>query len=229
MTIIYRKKRGETPLDADGQPLNRNFSAKRLTHRTIDELIGLCKGIQADGVVHPDEARFLANWLKKSRGVIRIWPATILNNRIKRIFLGGAVDEDEAKELLEVLYEITGCKPSDEIIDKTTGEIIENLTYMSTLLPLDEPAPPVEFKDKSFCLTGKFCYGPRKKCETEILKRGGKIWSTPVRTDYLVLGLFGSRDWKHSTHGLKIKNAIELKEKGQHISIISEEHWAKHL
>lgn len=29
-----------------GQPLNRDYSVRRLTDRTIDELIGICKGIQ---------------------------------------------------------------------------------------------------------------------------------------------------------------------------------------
>lgn len=101
---------------------------------------------------------------------------------------------------------------------------------MSTLLPLDSPAPSIVFDAKQFCLTGKFCYGARSKCEREIKDRGGQAQSNVTqKTNYLVVGLLGSTDWKHSTYGLKIQNAIELQDKGHPISIVSEEHWVKYL
>lgn len=216
--------------DDHGQPLNRNFSAKRLTHRTIDELIGLCKGIQADGLLHDNEARFLAQWLEKSREIVDTWPANILASRIEKILEDNIIDDSEREELFSLLSEITGCRPYHELIDYGTGEIIENLSHASTLLPLDRPAPIIDFSNKQFCLTGKFCYGARSKCEGEIIYRGGKTQSNVTqKTNYLVVGLLGSTDWKHSTHGLKIKAAIELKDKGHPLSIVSEEHWVRHL
>lgn len=216
--------------DDNGQPLNRNFSAKRLTNRTIDELIGLCKGMQADGFIHVAEAHFLANWLEKSREIIDIWPCNILAGRIDKIMEDGVVDEAEQRDLFDLLSEITGCNAADEIIDKSTGEILEGLSHMATLLPVDKPAPPITFKDKLFCLTGKFFYGARKRCEDEILRRGGQLQATPnKKTDYLVIGLLGSSDWKHSTHGTKIQYGVVLREKGASLAIVTEEHWASHL
>ncbi len=47
--------------------------------------------------------------------------------------------------------------------------------------------------------------------------------------DYLVVGLLGSRDWKLSSHGTKIMQAVEHKAKGRPIRIISEEAWLKAL
>lgn len=217
-------------IDDHGQPLNRNFSARRLTHRTIDELIGLCKGIQADGVVNVLEAQFLANWLGKSRKIIDVWPANILAQRIKKIMVDGVIDDEEKKDLFTLLTQITGSRPGHEFIDYKTGEVIENLTHAATLLPLDNPAPPVKFEKKLFCLTGKFFFGPRKKCEAEIFKKSGQVQPSPtLKTNYLVVGLLGSTDWRHSTYGTKIEYAVMLKGKGALISIISEEHWAKHL
>lgn len=216
--------------DDHGQPLNRNFSVKRLTDRAVDELIGLCKGIQADGIVHVAEAHFLANWLEKCRDVIDVWPCNILAERIDMIMADNFVDEREQKELFELLAEITGCNPAKEVINKSTGEIIEGLSHMATLLPIDKPAPVVTFSNKLFCFTGKFFYGTRKKCEEEIFRRHGQVQSTPNRkTDYLVIGLLGSTDWKHSTHGNKIEYGVVLKEQGSSIAIVSEEHWATHL
>lgn len=217
-------------LDPHGQPLNRSFSATRLTHRTIDELIGLCKGIHADEVLHNSEVRFLAQWLDKSREIVDTWPANILASRIEKILEDNIIDDSERGELFNLLSEITGCRIGHELIDYSTGEIIENLSHASTLLPLDRPAPFVVFNGKQFCLTGKFCYGTRNKCEKEIKVRGGQVQSNITqKTDYLVIGLLGSADWKHSTHGLKIKTVIELRDKGWPVSIISEEHWVKHL
>lgn len=47
--------------------------------------------------------------------------------------------------------------------------------------------------------------------------------------DYLVIGNCGSRAWLHSTHGLKIQRALELRGVKRKLSIISENHWAKAL
>lgn len=217
-------------LDEHGQPLNRNFSAKRLTRRSVDELIGLCKGIQADGIVHPDEADFLSKWLESSHEVIDLWPANILAERIEKIFKDGRVDEEERKELFNLLSEVTGYKPGHEVIDTSTGEVIDNLTRASALLPLDKPAPSVSFESKVFCFTGKFFCGSRKTCENEVQARGGDVHPTVSSdVDYLVIGLLASTDWKHSTFGNKIKTALARREKGRKIAIISEEHWVKHL
>ncbi|HAO92948.1 MAG: hypothetical protein A2X93_08465 [Deltaproteobacteria bacterium GWC2_56_8] len=217
-------------LDEHGQPLNRNLSAKRLTHRTIDELIGLCKGIQADGILHDEEVKFLARWLEENFSTIEVWPVSILAERINKIMKDGIVDDDEKNDLVELLSEITGYRSGHENVNKSTGEIIENLTNASSLLPLDKPAPNVVFENKLFCLTGKFFYGSRKKCEEDIAKRGGKIQSSPNKeTTYIVIGLLGSSDWKHSTYGTKIEYGIQLKEKGSPLSIISEGHWAKYI
>lgn len=209
--------------DEHGQPLNRNFGARRLTHRTIDELIGLCKGVQADGVVHPDEAVFLSKWLESSLEVIDTWPANILAARIEKIFEDGKPDEEERKDLFELLSDITGYKPGRTVIDEETGEVFDNFTRASTLLPLDKPAPTVLFESKVFCFTGKFFYGGRKTCENEVMARGGHVHPTVnKKVDYLVIGQVGSTDWKHSTHGNKIEAAIQIKNKGGNLAIISE-------
>lgn len=110
---------------------------------------------------------------------------------------------------------------------QVTGQPIEKtMTQMSSTLPLCNPVPRVQFQDKSFCFTGKFFFGPRKKCEAVVEERGGFLSGSPSgKTDFLVIGMIGSSDWIHSTHGRKIEAAVELRESGKGISIISEEHW----
>jgi hypothetical protein len=56
-------------LDPNGQPLNRYFNHSRLNDRKVDELIGLCKGLIADGVVNQAEAEFIQSWLRNNKEV----------------------------------------------------------------------------------------------------------------------------------------------------------------
>ncbi len=53
-----------TILDDHGQPLNRAYGKKRLNDRAIDELIGLSRGLTADGAVNQSEAEFLLKWME---------------------------------------------------------------------------------------------------------------------------------------------------------------------
>lgn len=45
------------------------------------------------------------------------------------------------------------------------------------------------------------------------------------KTRYLIIGDIGSNAWAHSTFGRKIKKAVEVRERGDEISIISEDHF----
>ena len=45
------------------------------------------------------------------------------------------------------------------------------------------------------------------------------------KVHYLVVGEIGNEQWLHSTYGTKIKRAVELREEGHPIAIISEKHW----
>lgn len=205
-------------LDDDGQPVNRRLSWRRLEDRQIDELIGMCKMAIGDGHVDGSEAKILMAWLEQNRESADRWPANVLHNRLSDILADGKIDREEEGELIDLLMQVTG-----QPIEKT-------LTQMSSILPLCNPMPTVEFEGRSFCFTGKFFYGPRKKCEAEVENRGGSLSSAPSgKTDFLVIGMIGSSDWIHSTHGRKIEAAVELRESGKEIGIISEEHWTKSL
>ena len=96
-----------------------------------------------------------------------------------------------------------------------------------TTLPVDDPAPPLEWNESVFVMTGRFAYGTRAACEQEIVSRGGQLAANVTkRTTYLVLGTFGSDDWSHSSFGRKLERACELKSAGGEIYIITEDHWA---
>lgn len=206
-------------LDPHGQPLNRQFNASRLAERSIDELLGLCKGIISDGVVSPEEASFLARWVDQQRATIHLWPVNVLASRIGRMLEDGRIDEEERKELFDLLGQIAAGGSPQEIA-----------TTLATTLPLTTPPPSILFPDRAFCFTGKFFFGTRATCQRAIVERGGILHQNPIQqTHFLVIGTLGSTDWLHSTHGRKIEHAVKLNETGSPIAIVSEKQWTDHL
>lgn len=196
----------------------RSRVANRIQERLIDELIGISRGVIADGVVDEEEAIFIAQWIESHREIADRWPVNVLCVRLAEMLKDGVLSDLQQEELLETLRELTGERSLFQESNRSTS------------LPLDKPAPAVEFQDRKFCLTGRFVFGPIIECEETIAELGGEIVQAPGRdTDYLVIGEIGSPDWVHATFGRSIERAVELREQGNPIRIISEEHWVDQL
>jgi len=207
-----------TPKDAHGQPL-RLFRAnlENNVSKAIDQLSGICTGILADGVVTDEEAKFFANWVRKFAPFEPMWPFTEILSRVERICADGRCDDEEREERKGVMEALCGH----------TVDAEPDQTY-STTLPLDSPLPdPVVFPGRVFTITGRFAFGTRRKVMEAIEARGGTPSdSAPTRdSHYLVIGVFASRDWYNTNYGRKIERAVELRNSGSGIALISEEHW----
>lgn len=206
-------------IDAHGQPIIRAYSCKQRRDRTLDELLGLAKGMAADGVINQLEAEFLQKWLIKNSDLNATWPVNIINNRVDQMLCDGVLDGGEQKELLELLCSFTGQIPVEHELDN-----------MSCTLPLDTPPPSLQFEGMAYCFTGKFVSGSRRDCQEAVLQLGGMIKNTVSRKiDYLVIGVIGSRDWAHTSYGRKIERAMELRQEGHGVAIVAEDHWAQHV
>lgn len=206
--------------DVDAQP-TPGMHAKSRQARSQQEMIGLCKGIIADGRVCEAEASFLLNWFTANPEAASCWPGSQLAARLAEIWQDNQATPEELAALQELLKELTGLG------NKALAELPHNF---SSKLPLDQPEPVVTITGKSFCFTGKMAYAPRNVCEEAVFNLGGSACSRIVTSlDYLVIGLISSRDWKHSSHGTKILKALEYKEKGHPIAIISEDCWVRSL
>lgn len=193
-------------------------SPGRIQDRLVDELIGICRGVIADGIVDEQEAIFIGQWIEAHRDIADRWPVNILYARLTEMLKDGVLSANEQVDLLETLREITG----------ETGVFVE--ADRSTTLPLDRPEPAVTFEGKTFCLTGRFAFGSNLECEETIVELGGSVDSTLGKdTDYLVIGELCSPDWAHTTFGRMIERAVNLREQGQAIAIVSEEHWVNSL
>ena len=210
------------PKDGDGQPIRLfKANAENNVSKAINQLSGICAGILADGEVNAAEAKFFGEWVRKFAPYEPVWPFTDILARVERIFADGNCDEEERQELKAVMEGFCGHN----------SEATAEETY-STTLPLDSPLPdPVVFPQKTFSVTGKFAFGTRRKVMETIESRGGVAFDASPKRDsnYLVIGVFVSRDWAHTNYGRKIERAVELRESGSGIAIISEAHWKRYI
>lgn len=74
------------------------YSRARLDYMTINELLGLAKGIVADGMVNYKEAEFLQKWLV-ANVVVKDNPIiATLFKRINKMLEDSNLDDEEARE-----------------------------------------------------------------------------------------------------------------------------------
>lgn len=197
--------------------LFNSYGRERITDRQVDELTGLARGLCADGVLNQLEVEFLEKWLAANLEVTGNPVINTLYSRVAEALSDGIVDAAEREELLHTLRDFSGN-------DFELGEALK-----STSLPLCDPAPKLTFLGRAYCFTGTFSYGRRPICEQAVLDRGGSCGSLTRKTDVLVVGIYATESWKHSSFGHKIMKAAEMRDSGLPIAIVSEEHWVRHL
>lgn len=207
-----------TSTDTHGQP-SVLFNRARNGAKAVDQLVGICTGILADGEVSEKEAIFFAEWLRTHTPDEPVWPFTDVLKRVERIFADGVCDAEEREELRVVMQALCGYEDSPQALPQAPN--------LSTTLPLCSPQPQLDFEGQQFVVTGKFAYGPRTAVFEAIERMGGvPTDSAPTKaSNYLVVGVFSSRDWVNTSHGRKIEKAVDLRTKGSGIRIISEAHW----
>jgi NAD-dependent DNA ligase len=184
----------------------------------MDQLIGMCNMILADGAVDDAEAKLLLNWMEANIYAAQDWPGNVLYERIVRAMVDDVIDPDEERELLEVIQQIAGSFPTQQS------------PPVSGAIPFDDPSPSIAYEGASFVVTGQFVFGTRRVVTGAIEKRGGTVKpACSKKVNYLLVGTIGSEEWLHSTHGTKIVKAVELKRAGSPIAIVREESWVHTL
>ena len=209
-------------LDDDGQPVSQLLHFHNRVSRGNSELMGMVRAILFDGVVQPDEILGILRFMEQNPALIESYPGHQLYNRARQIVADGIISPEECVDFAETLYAVIGEEPA-------TGSDV----LLATRLPIDSPPPPLEFNERSFCFTGKFAYGTRKQCEDAVSVRGGvALKSVTMSLDYLVIGIMSSRDWVESTHGTKVMQAVDYRNRYPTVGkplIISEEYLVSRI
>ena len=198
---------------------SRFFHEARINRRSADALIGLASGITADGTINQREAEFLKGWIETNLIHLEDPVVNIIYKRLADMLSDNILDAEEASELLSMLRDFSG------------QQLAAARPFQApTSLPLTQPLPTLEWPERIFVFTGVMAYGPRKNCEALVIERGGQIGSgVNKKLNFLVVGSIGNDQWLHSSYGTKIKKALELREAGAPIAIVSEDHWQSAL
>lgn len=197
--------------------LHNLYGRERISDRQVDELTGLARGLCADGVINQAEVEFLYKWLAANADITGHPIIGRLYGRVHEILADGIADQVECQELFETLQSFSG----------NAFEVGEALK--PTSLPLCNPAPDLGFPDTAYCFTGTFSFGRRQDCKNAIIERGGSVGSLTRKTDVLVIGAYATESWKHSAFGHKVMKAVEMRDTGIPVAIVSEEHWVRFL
>ncbi|APG04930.1 hypothetical protein BJI69_14205 [Luteibacter rhizovicinus DSM 16549] len=204
----------------DGAAPNAAMTRSWRMDRSTNELLGICRGILADGEVNRTEAKFLLDWLDRHVEFAQHFPYNVLYPRVAEALADGVLDLDEERDLLEALTATVG------------GEIAHpnGANSLSTELPYDEPLPTILHSASVFVVTGTFTFGKRAAvCEAIEARHGVVRAAVSGSTDYVIVGEIGSRDWLHSSYGRKIQEAADFRQQGKMISIVPERHWSGSL
>ena len=186
----------------------------QLDERQIDELIGIAKGVLADGYLDDREIMFLQKWLVANQHITNNSLVNTLLERLADVLADGIVDPNERADLFSTLSSL--CREDFEL-----GEALK-----AASLPLCTPTPKISFQGMRFCFTGTFVFGSRSNCKQVVIERGANEGSLTQKTDFLVIGEYATDSWKHSSYGRKIEKAVEYRDvKGILISIVSEKTW----
>lgn len=198
-------------------PRLKRIHADRLIKRDIDQLLGICEFALQDGLIDQSEAVAVLTWLNNHQSCLDTWPANVLYDRLRAMLADDVLDDDEQRDLLGLVLSI--ARPP-----------LEDQAFAPSTLPLNSPAPAIIVPEHSFCFTGVFDYGSRAACHAAVTERGGVIANgVTKKLHYLVIGNIGSEVWKHSSFGNKIAKAVEYRDSGTSIAIVSENHWIEHL
>ncbi|MCG6898055.1 MAG: hypothetical protein LJE60_13245 [Thiocapsa sp.] len=118
------------------------FNRKNIQDRQIDTLIGLSKGLTADGKIDQPEAEFLLSWLIQDRAATDNPIIANLLDKVAAMLSDDLLDAEAASDLLAALHNIYG--DLSEI-----GELAKACS-----LPIDDPMPSIIFPEKSSSLLG---------------------------------------------------------------------------
>jgi NAD-dependent DNA ligase len=182
-------------------------------------MVGLVRGVIADGSVSSDEAEQLAKWTRENPDVALSYPANVLARRLERIFHDGRVDGRERHRLKALLAQLA---------ENPAG--LSGGFRLATDLPVSRPTPEVVFEGQTFVFAGEMDYGPTHACEREVNDRGGTCERlVNRRTDYVVIGNLAAEDWCQLAFGSLIDEVVQYRARGVPIAVVSEADWVAAL
>ncbi len=201
--------------DTAHKPSAEQSLRRHRINKSIEHLLGMVNGILADGHLHDKEILMLSTWLSANEEACTTWPMTVIARVVRETLQDGVITEAERENLQKTLNDLI-CNDFAE-----TG----STDAAPTTLPIDHHAK-INTEGRVLCLTGDFSYGTRAHCARLIEKLGGTVSeNVSKKVHYLVVGSRSSNQWLHTSFGTKIIKAVECRDQGHAIYIVTEQQW----
>jgi DNA polymerase III epsilon subunit family exonuclease len=201
---VYEKLENYVP-DPIPTAKSKNTGHKvRFTEQTksLQQLQSLLLGIVDDNMLTELEVEALKKWIDDNEQLSGQFPYDPIKKEIKKALEDGILEKSELEDMLLLFKSfVNPSQDTDSVSD-------------------------ISFKDKICVLTGDFKSGSKAEIEKNIVSKGGYVKSgVSKKTDFVIVGSFGSAEWKCGNYGTKIKKAKELQADGAKVQIISEDSY----
>lgn len=173
---------------------------------------GLCAGLNLDRKITEAEARAFLELLRHEPSLLEAKVLSGQKSAIQKLLNKKDLYRSDSERAVDYIYATLGTSKKEQ-----------DAVYAPTL-QFDEIAPnSIDFSGSNMVFTGEFGIG-RQTAEDIAESLGAELLaSTKVESDYVVVGSIPSAAWKFGQYGTKVMRALELKQRGSTLLIISEE------
>lgn len=169
--------------------------------RAIQELQDLLLDITSDNKLTDDEVMALDKWIDDNAELCGSYPFDRIKSKIKTALEDGVLEQSELDDMLKTFKEI--CKPK----------------FKTDISKKDS----INVYGKTLVFTGECRIGDTEEI-MQIFEAMGAVVRQSVsgKTDYLIVGDFGSLDWSYGNYGSEIAKAMELQDGGKKVKVVNE-------
>lgn len=168
--------------------------------KQLHELTAIVKNIMSDNVLTDAEIRLLSDWTKYNEHLKGNYPFDVISKALNDVLEDGVITEDERVYLIDILSNY------DNPVEQQSSDKSNIVIAGSKIV-----------------LTGEFTLGSREEVSTKLENLGAEVQKNVTKkTNYVIVGGYGSSDWAHGNYGTKVKKALEFQSKGANIKIVKE-------
>lgn len=168
--------------------------------KQLHELTAIVKNIMSDNVLTDTEIRLLSDWTKYNEHLKGNYPFDVISKALNDVLEDGVITEDERVYLIDILSNY------DNPVEQQSSDKSNIVIAGSKIV-----------------LTGEFTLGSREEVSTKLENLGAEVQKNVTKkTNYVIVGGYGSSDWAHGNYGTKVKKALEFQSKGADIKIVKE-------
>lgn len=181
----------------------------------INEFLGFCAGVICDGQVQEREATAISRRFARDPLLSEHAQLLQLRTTVVDAIADGVLTGAEAEDIREWIARIVGDGYSE------TG--LPSMGMASQFPDMISDHALIEFPRRTFVVTGALRIAPRREIARMILAAEG-IFADMVtkQTDYVIVALTASRDWRTTHFGTKIERARELINQGSNLRLVAE-------